>query len=133
MTSDRKNIHFDKEDLEVLAKAHQKVVLIKHTEGQTDTPVTWVSFKPWQQNTIDWENTFAIYASNSEVQSKATIYKMSDTHATCGVQYDFSDGTFAPPKLPETSVVPNTYYAKNLADDYPAITLGLPQDAKPVH
>ena len=127
MPNYRMNIHFKEGDLKVIAKAHQKVVLVKHTAGDADSSVAWVSFKPWQQNTVDWENSFAIYSSNTEVQSRATINKLSDKMATSGVQYDFSDGTFGTPKMADVSVRENTYYVKNNADDYPAITIGLAQ------
>lgn len=128
MSSYRLNIHFGEEDLKIIAKAHQKVILVKHTAGDTDTSVSWVSFKPWQLNTIDWDNTFAVYASNSELQSGAVINKLSDKSATSGVQYDFADGVFGSPKIADTSVKQNTYYAKNLSDDYPAVTIGLAQN-----
>lgn len=128
MSKFRLNIRFKEEDLKIIAKAHQKVILVKHTAGSTDTAVSWVSFKPWQLNTVDWQNRFAIYASNNEVQSGAVINKLSDKMATSGVQYSFSDGTFDVPTTVTGSLSENTFYARNFADDYPAITLGLAQN-----
>lgn len=128
MSSYRMNIQFKEEDLLAIAKAHQKVVLVKHTVTDSDSSVAWVSFKPHLQNTVDWENTYAIYSSNSEVQNKATINKLSDKMATSGIQYDFADGTFGTPKIADVNVMPNTYYVKNNEDDYPVITVGLAQN-----
>lgn len=128
MNKYRLNGHFE-EDLKVIAKAHQEVTLVKHTAGDSDSSsVAWVSFKPWQQNAIEWENTFAIYASNSEVQSKATINKLSDKIATSGVQYDFANGGFIAPKMDDLPAQANTYYVKNSSDNYSSITIGLAQE-----
>lgn len=110
------NINLNEEDLKLAGKAHQKVVLVKHTAGDSDSSVAWVSFKPWQQSAIDWENSFAIYSSNTEVQSKATINKLSDNMAISGVQYDFTNSTFKDPKIADTYLIPNTYCVNNNDD-----------------
>lgn len=128
MNKYRLNVRFEEEDLKTITKAYQKVALVKHTVGDSDSYVTWGSFKPWKQNTIEWENTFEIYASNSEVQSNATINKLSDQIATSGVQYDFANRRFIAPKMSDLSVQENSYYVKNIANDYPTITMGLAQE-----
>lgn len=127
MSNYRMNINFKDDDLKTISKAHQRVVLVKHTAGDADTSVSWVSFKPWQKNTVDWENYFAVYASNSELQSGATINKLSDKSATYGVQYDFEDGIFVTPRIADIAAKQNTYYVRNLSDDFPGITVGLAQ------
>ena len=70
------NDQFKENDMEVIAAANQKVVLTKHAAGVSETAVSWTSFKPWQKDTVDWENVFAVYASSSEVQSGETIHKL---------------------------------------------------------
>lgn len=55
----RLNVHFNEDDL-------KEVEPVRDVES----PVGWGSFKPWHQNKVDWENTFAIYASNSEIQKR---------------------------------------------------------------
>lgn len=121
------DIRIKEDDLRAIAKAHQRVVLVKHTAGDKDSSVAWVSFEPWQLNTVYWENTYAIYVSNSKVQSKATINKLSDKVATSGIQYDFANGTFGNPKQADIDIQPNTYYVKHNAENYPALTFGLAQ------
>lgn len=126
MSSYRLNILFAEQDLATISKAHQRVVMIKHTAGSTDTPVAWASFRPWMNNTVDWEETFAIYASNTELMSGATINKLSDKMATTGVEYKFADGYFHNPTKVEGANA-NTYIVRNQEDHAPAITLGLAQ------
>lgn len=41
MTKYSLNIHFSEEDLAVIAKAHQKVVLVKHSDGDSDSSYVW--------------------------------------------------------------------------------------------
>lgn len=118
MSKYRLNINLNEDDLKFIEKAHQEVVLVKHTAGDSDSSVAWVSFKPWQQNTIDWKNNFAIYSSNAEVQNKATINKLSDKRATSGVQYDFTNGTFKTPKITDTYLMPNSYCLNNNDDSH---------------
>ncbi len=127
MAKYRLNIRFRDEDLEIIAKAQQKVVLVKHTVGSSDASVAWVSFKPWQKNTVDWMNQFAIYSSSSEVMNGATISKLADKSATAGVEYKFADGYFHAPVV-SVDGKENTYMARNCADDFPAITMGLAQN-----
>lgn len=88
------NVHFSEEELKVIAKAYQKVVLVKHSGGDTDSSVAWVSFKPFQHDTVDWETHFAIYASNTEVCNSVN-------------NDNFNDEVFVSPNmidLPEQSI-----------------------------
>ena len=121
------NIELSEEVLDVIAKAHQKIVLVKHTAGDNDAPVSWVCFKPWMKNTIEWQNNFAIYASNTEVSHGATIKKLSDKLAATGVCYPFDKGYFNKPTKGE-NLSKNSYFVRNQNDDTDGVTMGLAQD-----
>lgn len=127
MSHYRLNLHFKEEDLKIINNKHQRVVMVKHTEGKRIIPVTWVCFRPCKENTVDWNNTFALYASTTVMRKGATINTISDKMAAEGVEYDFMDGCFSSPKMIGTAAKPDTYYVKNTCDDYPAVTLGLAQ------
>ena len=127
MSKYRLNIDFSKgEDLDLIYKAMEKVILVKHTEGNTDSQVAWVTFSPLMRNTIDWETDYAVYASTSEVQNGAQINMLSDMMASPTVMYNFEDGYF---KKPESSGVigPNTYAVNNNYKEKQVLTFGLAQ------
>ena len=45
MSDYRLNIDFSKgEDLDVIYKAGEKVILVNHTEGNADSQIAWVTF-----------------------------------------------------------------------------------------
>jgi hypothetical protein len=76
MSKYRLNINLEGVDLDTIYEAKQQVVIVKHT-AECKSAVAWVSFRPFERNTIDWETTFAIYASSGETQNGATISKLS--------------------------------------------------------
>lgn len=120
------NISFSEKALAILAKAHQKVVLVKKTAGNKDTAVSWVTFKPWEKNTISWKEEFALYASDSEIQGGATICKLSDKMASSGVQYQLADGAIQA-MGPGSEMPSNCYSIRNNEDDCDGILVGLAQ------
>ena len=127
MSKYRLNIDFSKgEDLDLVYKAMEKVVLVKHTEGSTDSQVAWVTFSPLMRNTVDWETDFAVYASTSEVQNGAQINMMSDMAASTMVMYNFEDGYFKNPE-PSDIIGANTYAICNNYEQKQALTFGLAQ------
>ena len=72
MSNYRLYIDFNKGgDLDLVYRAMEKVILVKHTEGNADSQVAWVTFSPLMRNTVDWETDYAVYASTSEVQNDA--------------------------------------------------------------
>lgn len=120
------NIHFSETALKVLAKAHQKCVLVKKTAGDKDTSVSWVAFKPWAKNTITWQEDFAVYASDSEIQGGANIAKLSDKMAASGVLYKLADGAIQA-MGPGSDLPDNAYSIRNCEDECEGITVGLAQ------
>lgn len=70
MSEDKMNIHLNDEDLENIRIIQQKAALVKHTTY--DVSDAWSDFKPWQNSTIDWNNEYAVYASNSAAKNDVT-------------------------------------------------------------
>ncbi len=121
------NIAFREADLNVIYEAGEKVVIVKHTAGDSDTQVAWVSFAPFINNTITWSTNFALYASTSEIQNGAEITKLSDKAASTQVMYNFMRGTFQCPE-PAPMLSLNAYALKNLQENINVLTFGLAQD-----
>lgn len=129
MSKYRLNIKINDQDLKTIYKANEQIVIVKHTAGNADSQVAWVSFKPFMNNTVDWENNFAVYASNTEVQHGAVINKLSDLAATTKVMYNFEQGVFQKPEI-VPALGKNTYAVKNDMADYDGLTFGLAQDVQ---
>lgn len=127
MSKYRLNIDFNEKDLKTIFNAGEKVIIVKHTKAGIGKRVAWVSFQPFMHNTIDWENSFAVYSSNTEVQGGATISKLSDKDAATKIIYNFKNGYFAD-ATPDTALGENTYAIKNSMAEYDALTFGLAQD-----
>lgn len=126
MPSYQLNIKFEKKDLPNIYAAKEKIVIVKHVQGNEGSHLAWVTFKPFEYNNINWETSFALYASTSEVQSGAIINKMSDVAAVTKVNYDFSNAIFENPE-PDNNLGSNTYSLINKMSDYQALTFGLAQ------
>lgn len=102
MAKYRLNVTFNTKDLDLIYETGEKVVLVKHTEGNADSQVAWVTFNPLMDNTIDWENDFAVYASTTDIQNGEQINMMSDIMANSQILYHFDNGYF---KNPEQSAI----------------------------
>lgn len=128
MPSYQLNIDFDPSDLATIYKANERVVITKQVSPNS-TPVAWIAFDPFINNTIQWEDNYALYASTSSVQNGTTITKLSEVAAAPQVNYDFCNGAFNYP-INMPSLPMNTYSLKNLypSDKLKGITFGLTQD-----
>lgn len=120
------NILFDDETLLDIYDAQQRVTLIKQTYSTTsnNTSVAWVTFSPFEFNTINWQENYSVYASTTQVQNGATIAKASYTNAVDGYVYDFGSGIFA--KNPDLSTDVDSYQIINTTTS--KLTFGLAQD-----
>jgi hypothetical protein len=125
MPSYRLNINFSGSDLDTIYKAGERVVVVKHTE-ERNSLIAWVSFKPFERNTIDWETQFALYAASGEIQSGAVINKLSDCMGQCRVNSIFENGYFSKTE-PDDSIGLNSYEVTNHDGDKKILTFGLAQ------
>lgn len=118
------NIDFESSELHPIYAANEQVTIVKQSAG--GTTVAWVAFVPFPNNTVGWSDSYALYASNTFVQSKAIISQLSNTPASPGLKYPFNDGLFGSGTR-DSSLPPNTYEALNQMSAFPTLTFGLAQ------
>lgn len=119
------NIEFDAADLPTIYKAKEKVVLIKQTEPGNS--LAWITFDPFTNNTVDWTDNYALYASKVSVEEGATIRRLANTTASPRKRYTFNQGAFLPPAdAPQLSQ--GQYEVFNDYGEEPWLTFGLAQD-----
>ncbi len=123
------NIDIDPKDLPDILKAYQMVTIVKQTNSSSNPMVAWVAFSPLAKNTMAWTENYALYASESQIQAGATIQEMTDTIATPGLQYAFSEGVFGTPT--PVDLPPNTYEVSNQFGTTPeSLLFGLAQSVQ---
>lgn len=66
------NIQFSPSDLSQFLQSGQQVVLVR-ASNIPGPSVAWLTFSPFQQNTITWEENYEIYVSNTQLQPGAQI------------------------------------------------------------
>ncbi|KIL41160.1 hypothetical protein SD70_09010 [Gordoniibacillus kamchatkensis] len=125
MTSYSLNIAFEKEDANLINSINQKVVLVKQTaSSSSNNNVAWVTFDPFENNTVSWTEEYSVYASTSEVQNGAVIQKLSVEEAADGNVYDFVNNVF---HLDTSLTIPKSSYGIYNSTNK-VLTFGLAQD-----
>lgn len=112
MSSYKLTIQFKTKDVHIINESKQQITLVKEVHGSNGSPVSWVTFSPFENNVITWEEEYGIYVSITEIKAGANIIKTSAVNpATSGVCYPFDTGAF---KSPETGKhKENSYNIKN--------------------
>lgn len=59
------NIRIKEEDLKMISEAGQKLLKID-SAGDDRYNVSWIKFDPRMNNSIEWNEAFSIYTSNTE-------------------------------------------------------------------
>ncbi|NBI30258.1 hypothetical protein [Chengkuizengella marina] len=115
-------IRIDCNYLDEIYKNNQEIVLMK---GAGEPTVAWISFKPFEENTITWDENYSVYASGTEIEDGATINKLSERSAVEEDSYTFENGCF---KLASSSLdlKPGSFGIINNFDEN--LTFGLAQD-----
>ncbi|KDM90239.1 hypothetical protein [Photobacterium galatheae] len=99
MSSYNLNINIDSNDVRIINQSQQKIVLVKTVGGSSGSKVAWVTFSPFEHNEVSWTEQYGVYASSTQVQNGAEIYKTSAVNpATSEVVYPFENGTFGSPQ-----------------------------------
>lgn len=112
-------------DLATIHAAGQSIVLLKLTGS--GTPLSWVAFTPMEGNSVQWVESYALYASTSEVTSGTTITMMSQTAASPQQNYPLTAaGAFGPP-VQDTTIGVDTYESVNNFAAFPLMSFGLAQ------
>ncbi|MDR1184531.1 MAG: hypothetical protein LBK67_07020 [Coriobacteriales bacterium] len=125
MSRYRLNINLEKSDLDAIYAAKQHVIIVKHT-AERKSAVAWVSFTPFEHNTVEWGGDFVLYASSGETQGGATISKLSERLGQCETDAIFDNGYFSVVR-PNSAIGPNSYEVTNNDRDDAKLTFGLAQ------
>ncbi|WP_346355301.1 hypothetical protein [Azotosporobacter soli] len=116
----------DNETVKKFNMLNQRVIIVKEAEG-SGADVAWVTFAPFEINSVSWEEAYGVYASCSEMEGKAKIEKSSYAQASEKQSYAFANGIFEPP-VTDTTLGDNMYEIKNNMTDPDILTFGLAQD-----
>ncbi|MDP9729890.1 hypothetical protein FY534_14105 (plasmid) [Alicyclobacillus sp. TC] len=87
------NIEIDAESLKKIYASNEKLTLVKQTDP-SQTEVAWVAFYPFENNTVQWTESYAVYASQTELTAGTTIKKVSTRSAADQNAYAFAQGSF---------------------------------------
>lgn len=79
---------------------------------------------PFENNVIEWENNYQLYASRQEAMHGASISKLSETEGITNLAFDFKDGIFQNAQA-NKAVGSNQYGIHNAMDAYASLTFGL--------
>lgn len=126
------NLEINPSDLATIREANQKIIIAKPVNGGSPN-VAWLAFDPFQQNTVEWEENYGMYASLTTVQHGATISRLSTSPypAAPATSYTFNEyANFAGPTA-DSSVGPTTFQVVNEmpASQHPSLKFGLMQEA----
>ena len=88
-------INMDPSWVSQVVQAGQQIVITKQVAGNSGTSLAWVSFSPYQSNTVSWQDNYAVYTSQTLVQSGATISQLASMAAVPQTAYGFSDNVFS--------------------------------------
>lgn len=113
--------------VEQIVAAGQNVVISKQVTP-SGTPLAWLSFSPYQANTITWEDSYSVYSSQTLLQSGATISQLASKAAVPKTAYAFQTNVFnvAAPQNPNLGA--DSYEVINRSGR--TLTFGLAQGAK---
>ena len=73
MTQYTLSLAFDSATLNTFAATGTNIVVAKPSADSSAPNVAWVVFSPLENNTIQWDDKYGIYASNAEVQNGASL------------------------------------------------------------
>lgn len=124
MSNYKLNVSFSKEALKTIFAAGQKLAIVKSVEGDSGNPVVWVATLPFENNEIEWQNNYQLYASRQEAMHGATISKLSETAGITELTYDFEDAVFQNAQS-DSIVGKNQYGVHNAMSQYASLTFGL--------
>lgn len=134
MTNYTLNLNIDPETLRYVKAAQQRITLAR-TVSSSEPSVVWLTFDPFAANSIEWDEDFWLYASNTQLSAGASILKLSELTpgpATDGGYYPFTAAaTFN--QFVKSSDIPLGSFAINNdmpPSSYPALTFGLSQNAQ---
>ena len=120
------NLFIDPKSLQHFQQAQLKVTLGKPT-GSGEPDIDWITFNPFENNSVSWEEAYGIYcARNQSLQEGTSPDRISDIFpAEAGMvtpfEADLRFGTAHPGGTP-----PRSYAVQNFVPEssYPVLTFG---------
>lgn len=111
-------------DLATITQAGLNIALIKITDS--GKPLVWASFAPFENNTIQWQELYTLYAS--PIGAWPVVSVLSQTQQAVPQQnYTFqSSGAFSPP-VQDPSIGANVYEVTNQYSGSASMVFGLAQ------
>eukprot|EP01132_Coremiostelium_polycephalum_P003198 gene3198-4004_t len=97
MTTYALEFEFDSTGLKTLSDSKQQVCIVKSVGGQPGN-IVWVSFKPFLNNKVTWQEIYGLYASSTQIQNGATISRLSTVKSIQKTkQYPFNQAGYFDP------------------------------------
>lgn len=134
MTGFKLQLGIDKDSLTLIRAAQQFITLGRSFAGGIPNMI-WLAIDPFENNLVEFDSDYWIYASTSRVGDNAVITLMSEVDpgpAVPGMIYPFTaSAIFGPPVSAPGQLTSRTYGARNDMPhaSYPALTFGLSQVA----
>ncbi len=121
-------ILFEKQDLSLINKAREKVVLVQAT-SEANYQVVWVAFTPFERNLVTWNNEYFLYASPSLPTPDREILIVATQKVQSQNIYTFNqDRTFSYPESEPNLNSSQYMVVNNLSyEQIPSLTFGLAQ------
>lgn len=87
--------NLDRAMLHSIYEAGQYVTLVKHIESSLPEvgPVVWVSFLPFERNAISWSGDYAVYVSESPLQTGRRVDVLVSIPSQPGLTYTLQGET----------------------------------------
>ncbi len=119
-------INIDPTYVEQIVKAGQQIVITKQVSPAAG-PLAWLSFSPYQSNTVQWEDKYSVYTSQTLVQTGATITQLASRQAVSRTAYGFDNNVFSV-AAPHAQLSTGSYEIINQSGR--TLTFGLAQGAQ---
>ena len=127
MTSFKLTVNISDNDLAIIQRADQKIVLVRSLRTQDPANVAWVVQDPLPRTVVEWNEEYGLFASLTSVLEGRVIVAQSQTDAQMSqLMYAFSGNVFSPPR-PDSSLEPGQYRVVNQESDVEGLTFGMLQ------
>eukprot|EP01114_Cavostelium_apophysatum_P014675 TRINITY_DN3863_c0_g1_i1.p1 TRINITY_DN3863_c0_g1~~TRINITY_DN3863_c0_g1_i1.p1 ORF type:complete len:247 (-),score=38.74 TRINITY_DN3863_c0_g1_i1:399-1139(-) len=127
------NVNFPADVLPDLVEAGLKLNIVKGegAPSQESPQVVWINTVPFQQNAIQWNETYGLYASTVEIQNGAKLGRMSTQYpAQFATGYQFGVNSVPNFTTDQSIEVPKmTFGVLNSYTPLSKLTMGLTQRA----
>jgi hypothetical protein len=118
-------INIDPQYVVQIIQAEQQIVISKQVT-HAGPSLAWLSINPNQSHAVEWQDQYSVYASQTSIQSGATISQLANQSAVPRSAHAFSDNVFSA-TAPQSTLGSGTYEVANQSGK--TLTFGLAQGA----